>query len=322
VKTSAGESHFASESISNYFAHTRIEDVADIQKIKTLQKRVAAGESVQYRGSPVFKEQGDTRRVIELQSDLFQKGGLGREIETGVEQGIKEYGIGGLSKRSSDIQKLEPYRNTWQERIIREEIKQAATDEKKFLQFPTGKTAMKIEGLGTADAWDILTGKNWGDNLSIDNMKVGTQIAKSSPIDTPEWIITDILEDGKFKAVPKSTIDSLQQGNVGRGIKEFDDIKGKTTKEIMSMLDESIKETFDISGKIDTSNPIFRFYEKQVQRFLKRIRSDMKRITDPQGIDWFQIKIKKEDAKKAIEAFGVLPLSMFPTVEKNNRELK
>ena len=52
IKTSAGGIHFADTGSKNYFGHTRIEDMAD----------------------------NKTRRVIEVQSDLYQKGNLEQEL--------------------------------------------------------------------------------------------------------------------------------------------------------------------------------------------------------------------------------------------------
>lgn len=34
----------------------------------------------------------------------------------------------------------------------------------------------------------------------------------------------------------------------------------------------------------------------------------MKRVTDGQGVEWYEIPLKKEDAKIPIEAFGVAPV--------------
>ena len=68
--------------------------------------------------------------------------------------------------------------------------------------------------------------------------------------------------------------------------------------------ESSLVETFDISGKVDTSNPIYRFYEKEVQRYLKRIEPNMKQVTDEQGVTWFELPIKKGQAKEPITAFG------------------
>lgn len=42
--------------------------------------------------------------------------------------------------------KLDPYKNTWHQRVLREEIKKAAEDGITELQVPTGKTAAQIEG--------------------------------------------------------------------------------------------------------------------------------------------------------------------------------
>ncbi len=50
--------------------------------------------------------------------------------------------------RDTEIKKLEQYNDpTAHFRMIREEIAQAAVDGIQKLQFPTGETAMKIEGL-------------------------------------------------------------------------------------------------------------------------------------------------------------------------------
>jgi hypothetical protein len=49
-------------------------------------------------------------------------------------------------------QKLQQYNDpTAHFRMVREEIKKAAQDGKTKLQFPTGETAMKIEGLGQGE---------------------------------------------------------------------------------------------------------------------------------------------------------------------------
>ena len=222
IKNSAGNVHFRGAS-HNYFAHTRIEDLPDNTRQPDRVLKIVQGTSERRP----FKVIGDgvdqnfatkaeaekavkdfavntknemkTRRVIELQSDLFQKGRLNEELAlmedarlnlyTGWKNEIvnyndRQYDIGGhtpatkkytlidrktgdeidvpesvvapqLKKigRESEVSKLEPYRNTWHERVIREEVKQAALDGKTKLQFPTGETAMKIEGLGVADDW-------------------------------------------------------------------------------------------------------------------------------------------------------------------------
>lgn len=67
--------------------------------------------------------------------------------------------------------------------MIREELAQASKDGMNVLQFPTGETAMKIEGLGSKAAFKI-ENKNLPEtatmseyeDLSTENMKVGMEI--------------------------------------------------------------------------------------------------------------------------------------------------
>ncbi|MEE9147953.1 MAG: hypothetical protein V3U27_11225 [Candidatus Tectomicrobia bacterium] len=38
-------------------------------------------------------------------------------------------------------------------------------------------------------------------------------------------------------------------------------------------------------------------------KFLKRIRPDMQRVTDEQGMEWFEIRLSEQDAKAPVQAF-------------------
>ena len=70
---------------------------------------------------------------------------------------------------------------------------------------------------------------------------------------------------------------------------------------------ETFTEQFDISGKIDTANPIYKFYDRLIQKYLQRLRPNMRRVTDPQGVEWFETTLSKRDAERPVEAFGALP---------------
>jgi len=330
IKTSAGSVHFGDysggeiPSTQNYFAHTRVED---------LPKDARSGYDS--AGNSLYKKAGgDTRRVIELQSDLFQKGRLeGENVAHQTPAQIAEYKrlmksggdvkgyLEGLdANRTKELSKLEPYRNTWHERIIREEIKQAAKDGKTKLQFPTGETAMKIEGLGgnldpnSGRGWYINTGPDsspFNSGLTPEKIKVGLKV---NDVTDEEWIITDVLGDGKFKAVPKRNVPKVEF--MRNGLTRVEHPSGRVetlqgNKTALEAMKESRysegylndTETFDISGKVDTSNPIYKFYEKEVGRFLSN-KFGAKRITDAQGVTWWEIPITKEEAKKPVYAFG------------------
>lgn len=317
IKTSAGDVHFTGEDAPNYFAHTRIEDLpANPTKVFKDGKIVELPDT-----------DDPTRRVIEIQSDLFQKGRLEmenkmstidnsiytvdetmRQIESAKEQlktattemrrnflqqRIKELESSFDLGRRKELSKLEPYRNTWHERVIREEVKQAAKDGKTKLQFPTGETAMKIEGLGQSEVWSTITNRGTVANLSTDavSLKPGMTVFRAGERGQ-NWIITDVLGDGKFKAIPKQNITTQTLENLKKtGRLEGD---GYT---------RGADETFDISGKVDTNNPIYRFYEKEVGKYLTN-KYKAKRVTDKRGVTWWELPVTKEQGNMPIEAFG------------------
>ena len=286
---------------------------------------------------------GDTRRVIELQSDLFQKGRLENELKGSSKRTLEDVAywegegrlpehleslerqeqlIRGAKKqaseqavRESDIAKLESYRNTWHERVIREEVKQAAIDGKTKLQFPTGETAMKIEGLGQGTQWNEVRPGRYGTaadlthELKPESMKVGKEIQRFGEADTGNWIITDILGDGKFKAVPRNAF-TKDKGNVIERVTGWTRMEG-------GWYMASRQETFDISGKVDAENPIYRFYEKEVGRYLKN-KYGAEMITDAQGVNWWQLNVPGQARNLPIEAFAAAPLLMNNDNQKDD----
>ena len=296
IKTSAGDVHYSGEyPNANYFAHTRIEDLPDSATIKKLTSaNDKALTDAEFEAYKTAEKGGSTRRVIELQSDLFQKG----RLESENPQARRAIGAtysspegkarveAEITARDAELSKLEPYRNTWHERLIREEIKQAAKDGKTKLQFPTGETAMKIEGLGQGNSWTMADRTQ---PLRPENLKVGMEVNQSAYMGN-EWIITDVLGDGKFKAVPQSALRN---------------VTGETiTEKLRTGQLSNYTETFDISGKMDTNNPIYKFYEKEVGRYLAN-KYGAKRVKDAQGVEWYEIPIKKEMGKLPIEAYGI-----------------
>lgn len=311
IATSAGGTHFPNTKGSkNYFGHTRVEDMAD------------SGEF----GNP--GSEGKTRRVIEVQSDLYQKGNLERELEKGtmpyksstqipieqmrnngyteaqIQKAIKDTDGGSakiVSENQKRISKLQQYNDpTAHFRMIREEIKKASQDDKTKLQFPTGETAMKIEGLG--ENINFYTGKKAETLLKSENLKVGQEIFSGSSRINDEWIITDVLGDGKFKAVPKDNYIDPKQYSYSPDSDDAELIAG----EIENM--NRMKEEFDISGKVDTNNPIYKFYEKDVQKYLNKFGG--KRVVDDKGVSWIEIPITKEQGKAPVEAFGKAQLGV------------
>ncbi len=303
IKTSAGDVHFSgTKGSDNYFGHTRIEDMADNQ----------------------------TRRVIEVQSDLYQKGNLANERSFAQENldYLKENGRqyknpeqkltkGGLEKRLKEVSKLEQYNDpTAHFRMIREEVKKAAQDGKTKLQFPTGETAMKVEGLGDNTVWSL----DNATDASPDELKVGEEIYRGNrDIGTDEndaWVITDVLGDGKFKAIPTDLITTATPGQFhGIDPAGFSSLPIERQLKTLQSIDPEkisrLSEQFDISGKVDSNNPIYKFYEKEVGKYLKN-KYGAQLVTDKQGVTWWEVPLKKEYGIQPVEAFGkIVPGPLF-----------
>lgn len=330
IKTSAGEVHFGQpkDKVENYFGHTRIEDMAD----------------------------NKTRRVIEVQSDLYQKGNLEQELPHKIDYSyldaskIKQEPNNGLFyvedasgtpvkfaetkaqlikdlsgefdkkelKRISEVKKLQQYNDpTAHFRMVREEIKKAAEDGKTKLQFPTGETAMKIEGLGQNNRfYSEINGVSTA-LTKPEQLKVGMTVGDGNQ----PWIITEVLGDGKFKAVPMNQLDLLSEDFSNMGLNGPDDtisaiIKGdKMVHDIIN----TAKETFDISGKVDTNNPIYKFYEKDLGRYLQN-KYGAKRITDAHGVTWYEAPVNKEVGKAPVTAFSRVKLDKLADFDISKEE--
>ena len=323
IATAAGSIHFGDEA-KNYFGHSRIEDMAS-GDVKITGKDLS--------GAPIYDMPDQSagpeiRRIIEVQTDLYQRGRLGDEVDykegdlnTFYQGGdvwgvadkdnniIQSFGDGRnpnaarkqaeeyILKNSNrkDLKRLQQYNDpTAHFRMVREEVKFAAKDGIKKLQFPTGVTAMQIEGLSQTSWWKDATTNI---ELKPDNLTIGKII--QSPSRAGNWLITQVLESGKFKAISKNRLD-LALPEFKNDINKFLETGIIPEKTKPFLLNAS--ESFDISGKVDINNPIYKFYENTLGRYLKN-RYGAKQITDKQGVSWYEIEVNKEDAKKPVEAF-------------------
>lgn len=159
---------------------------------------------------------------------------------------------------------------------------------------------MNIEGLGGfgsyGTVWHILD-----DDGSIlrgirpttwnEDLQVGRVIRQGM---ADRWVVTDVLGDGRFKAVPKQMHDDAFSSGGGGMDRLINPDRGQTLR--------SFEETFDISGKPDQNNPIYKFYEKEMSKYLKS-KYGAQQIVDENGISWMRVPIKPEYSKAPVEAF-------------------
>ncbi len=332
VTTSAGSVHFGG-STKNYFGHSRIEDMPS----KNMDFKIGPAEGT--RGMAVMVRdpqdqgslriiaqgfdteadaqkyidalpEGGTRRVIELQSDLFQRGRLTDEIigaETdSIKGAITRESEIAYDKRISDLGKLEPYKNTWWERMVREEVKDAAAAGKTRLLFPTGETAMKVEGLANTQDFRQWTDTKTGQDI-MENSDGTWDIEPGQILGNQatgqEWlVVTADRNAGNMRGIQMENFVQLADDmeiDVEDMLKAVDEGDQETIQNIDGFL-----EAFNLSGKIDVNNPIFKFYESQVAKYLKR-KYGATRFTDENGVTWVQVDVKPQMAKAPVEAFGV-----------------
>lgn len=353
IENKVGQIHWTEQGTENYFAHVRSENISGPNLLV------------------------DTRQIIELQSDLFQKGRykegrtepevfndlmnvkhelsatsarLTAMMESWKQGGDSSFGdihdklryersIDKLTDKVAELKRikkqldnpdsqlnkenkqLESYRNTWQDRIIREEIKRAATDGMKNLRFPTGETAMKVEGLGGRDnIWAIADDRNGYENdtnandgpLTKDSLKAGMMINREG--DT-QYLVTEVYDDGEFKAVSSMTLDNdvdVYDYAMRKGLVVDDEFQVGTMmrlataiekQEILALINPDQAEVFNVKTNVDKSNPIYKFYESEVYNYLRKTR-DIELITDENGNTWFETKITPEDADAPVMAFA------------------
>lgn len=292
IKTQAGAIHFGGLT-DNYFAHVRDELMPN-----------------------------KLRRIIEIQSDLFQKGRLdtedfGMRIDrnlAGTPEYRKQVDAQDIAKEQART-KLQPYKNNWYQRLVREEIKSAATDGIKTLQFPTGETAMKIEGLAGGGNENFL---HYEDSRALENSDIAIGQKFNDQRNGNNYIITQKTGEDTFKAL-QLTSDAPQilneyQYDVDQ--KEYNNVLKQYIKE-----NKNLSENFSNAVAVDTNNAIYKYYENDVQKFLKRIRPDLQIVTDSKGVKWFETKITPQDSGDVV-AFQKQTTSTKDAVVPGQRDLQ
>lgn len=315
--TTNGSSHYPNS--KNYFAHARGDEVVENgkkvwreQEIQSdlLQKegmeRMRYSESqVDYSGAKKALEEGKEVRALRAdpmsgESELGQVIKNQKELDRSIGD---EFVVAGNEKQT---EQLSPFTNDrFGERIMRERIREKASKGYEKYRLPTGETIGKIEGFEER-SWSLNRGEGKPNKElfpeDFKDLKIGDTVNNSTDnLDyRQDWIITDILGDGRFKAIPSNNT-------------SLADIQKQASKETI----ERLKETFDLTGK---SNPQYRRYENW-GKFLKN-KYGGKEVVDPQGNKWVEIDLKPEYKRMPVEAFGVggLAISGTQAPDKNQGE--
>jgi len=353
IKTSAGDVHFSipgnksagDVGFPNYFSHVRYEDMADGKTRKILETQSDLMQKDNFARE--FLSKGTSNKNLEKIKQAFRSNKsvsqvadelnftkredteqLGRWISASESNlktildlksekealALKNY-LRQLRNNLPDesfqtkqrLSPLKPYSSNdplAHLRTFREEVKRAAKDGKDTILIPSGETAMKIEGLGdnSGGIWTetpTLTRREVPTSIKIENLKVGKTISRDGS-QADVWIITDVLGDGKFKAVPKDRY------------MEYQKLDNKWSL-------ERLKESFDISGKVDTQHFVYKLNEEAIPREARKLGLNVTGKIEKDNGTWWRIEIPRERARLPVEAFGAFG-GIMPTIPKINEE--
>lgn len=249
--------------------------------IETIQGSEGENINIERRTKDVG---GKTRRILEVQSDLFQKGRDKDKLTSDnsvfdlFEDEIKEFEEIGLDKLSDEGKKryaeiqnhifvnkenqflqLLNKDNNWVTFFIKSIIQDSAKKGYEKVLFPSGNTASKVEGHQTLEEF-IKVKQDRIDKLNSD---VNYFVEKYNP---------EIHDAWKNKEDFRKYQEELADIEISQLQVEIDNVK----QEGLSAL-----------------APIFKFYEQQITNILKK-NYNVKSITDEYGNTWNEVEIKPE----------------------------
>lgn len=348
VPTSSGNVHFRDKA-PNYFGHTRVEDMGDKKTRRVLEvqsdlyqkgdvldkvrksdnvQEIKSLEAVKNLYDYSVKQGTDPEKAFQLMKKAKPNSLVGINSSYEMEQRIKllqKQAGPDMEKYNSSIEKIEQYSNpTAHFRMAREEIAQASKEGKTKVQFPTGETALKIEGLGGGNGGFTLIERvsqysTHYNEITPEKLKVGQELSQGGG---RELVVAKVLGDGKFEAYPKRISDNVKivdqlkdeealKKLINSNSQLYYEIKGAGGVDEWKKVQENWKETFDISTKVDTKNPIYKFYEDEMAKYLKN-NYDAKLVKDKKGVTWYEVSIKPEMGTRPMDAFAMAGLPFAP----------
>jgi len=241
----------------------------------------------QYKRFFTSSERKDFNKLLKEGEDPGAESVLKR-----VQEGLrKEFG-----KTESSLKSLEVYNSNdplAQLRIFRDDLKRQAQQGKEYILTPKGKTAMKIEGLGTETNFvrKEIGESGFSTTLTKENMKVGDEILQSGfdamrdgPREEAVNVITEVLGEGKFKTASKNEAErwlkitaqrQLSKEGIELGIPQYDTLLQEQQAEIFksdySHLPDVLSEVRDISGTIDKKHFVYKLNETAIPEEARKL---------------------------------------------------
>jgi hypothetical protein len=203
---------------SGLFGHTRIWEEKKERYVAEIQSDVFQGDmnfsvsTLEKQLKEVKKNRDERQKIVDrLKGDEGNKStienyneniiSVNKEISK-IEKEIQ------AKKKNQKLKSFESYKNTWHERLIREEIKNASDDGMRVLRFPTPYTISKIEGY-------------IGDKAPYE-MEGEPEFGKYFEYGGQEMVVLKVFEDGSFQATKASGVRELSVEDFFKEYKEYE----------------------------------------------------------------------------------------------------
>ena len=244
-----------------------------------------------------------TRRILEVQSDLFQKGRDKQLLVPVNEKVAADYMFGKQSEEMKELLNSNQFLqllnkdNNWVTFFVKSIIQDSAKKGYEKVLFPSGNTASKVEGHTTLEEFK----KQKEDRIKY-------------------------LEEKKVTLKDKiqKEYDDAQKDNVSKSL-YFEEYGSKTVEQIFDNENSGIENEIIILKQelervekegFGALKPIYNFYENTVANVLKKQGYAPKQITDEYGNTWNEIEVVPQREQSTI-LFQLDP----GMIEKNNKQL-
>jgi hypothetical protein len=240
-------------------------------------------------------QEGTVRRILELQSDLFQKGRSNEYLISNLEATIDE--LGPYSPKdmvnSNQFLQLLNKDSNWVTFFVKSIIQDSAKKGYEKVLFPSGNTASKIEGHTTLEEFK----KQKEDRIK----ELETEYNS-----IPNTILYTVSEEAPFGLEPlssKKEVKDILENNLTKeeikslGVKIVENDSNIVTRALINNEINQLKqelERVEAEG-FGALKPIYNFYENTVTNILKKQGYNPVLITDEYGNTWNELNIKETD---------------------------
>lgn len=227
------------------------------------------------------------RRLLELQSDLFQKGRSDENLvftnmnfseeflKTSLsEKELQEYTKSkNRSQNKNSFLQLLNKNNNWVNFFTRAVIQDSAKNNYQKVLFPTGKTVAKIEGFENVE--DYIEQRTRLINQRKEYLNKVDQNTK-----------------GTYYSDPSSNIYLIGDSSVSK--ESFESSKKEAVERVNREIEQFQKEVDDARAGRSKTTQVSNFYQEVIYNVLKKQGYNPKLITDEHGNDWYEVEIKPE----------------------------